>query len=291
MNKVPCIYAIVRFRPFVETGEFANVGIVVMAPEHRFFDYKLLVNRHARVTHFFEQLDGKVYKATMRHLQDELARAKSLLMRAGFDRRFKSSDPNFAKTVLREITRPRETVIQFSEQRAVLAPTPAEKLEELFNFYVERSFVTREYQEATMERGLRRWLYQDKLGDLFAPMPVGDDLYHVNFPFVEGAALDRAPKRAMKPLNLAQDQPSKILDHGGQWIFRLEQLRRRKRLPQEILFAISAPPEVNSPRHDAFAQIADSLAAQPEVTLAPFEREPILEFARRAVLPNHYGRS
>ena len=61
MKKFACQYALLRFRPFVETGEFANVGVVLLAPEARFFGFKLLnKQRHGRITHFFHQLDRKV---------------------------------------------------------------------------------------------------------------------------------------------------------------------------------------------------------------------------------------
>ncbi len=53
MNPVPCMYAIVRFAPFVDTGEFANVGIILMAPTARYFGYNLMGKRHGRVTRFF----------------------------------------------------------------------------------------------------------------------------------------------------------------------------------------------------------------------------------------------
>ncbi|HVK54151.1 MAG TPA: DUF3037 domain-containing protein, partial [Burkholderiales bacterium] len=32
---IACHYAIVRFLPFVETGEFANVGVVLFSPNAR----------------------------------------------------------------------------------------------------------------------------------------------------------------------------------------------------------------------------------------------------------------
>jgi len=56
MKKFACQYALLRFRPFVETGEFANVGVVMLAPEARFFGYRLL-KRYGRITQFFHQLD------------------------------------------------------------------------------------------------------------------------------------------------------------------------------------------------------------------------------------------
>ena len=58
MNKVACQYALLRFRPFVETGEFANVGVVLLAPEARFFGFRLL-KRYGRITQFFHQLPIK----------------------------------------------------------------------------------------------------------------------------------------------------------------------------------------------------------------------------------------
>lgn len=147
MNRVPCLYAIVRFAPLVETGEFANTGVLVIAPAQRFFGFKLMIQRHERITHFFKPLDAKVFRTTMRALRDELERAKALLMQHGFDRRLKENDIEFAKGLFNEIVRPRETVIKFSEPRPLLASDPNAALEELYAHYVERNFVTREYQE------------------------------------------------------------------------------------------------------------------------------------------------
>ena len=55
MTKFACQYALLRFRPFAETGEFANVGIVLLAPEARFFGFRLL-KRYGRITQFFIEL-------------------------------------------------------------------------------------------------------------------------------------------------------------------------------------------------------------------------------------------
>ena len=41
MNKFAYRYAIVQFQPYSETGEFANVGVVLVCPETGFFDFKL----------------------------------------------------------------------------------------------------------------------------------------------------------------------------------------------------------------------------------------------------------
>ena len=280
MNKVPCLYAIVQFRPFVETGEFANVGIVMMSPERRYFGFKLMYARHARVTHFFEQLDPKVFRTTIRNLRDELEEVGSALKRHGFDKRLKSNDAAYARRVFDEIVRPRESVVRFSETRAVLAANPASTLDELYAFYVERNFVSKEYQEALLERGLRKWLYQARLSDRYEAKAVGDDVYHVNFPFVQIDEEQAVAPKAIKPLNLGHAHPSKILDHGGQWLFRIDQLRRRGALPKKVLFAVSGPEEASSARRRAALDIVEALEQQQQIFVVPFnDRDRLLEFA------------
>jgi hypothetical protein len=276
MKKTPCLYSIVRFTPFVETGEFANVGIVMIAPEQRYFEFKLMIQRHARVTHFFEQLEAKVYRAAMRNLREELTRAAGLLRQHGFDRRLKTNDVDFAKGLFTEIIRPRETVIKFSEPRAILADDMAETLAELYGHYVERTFVTREYQETVLERGMRRWFSQARIVDRFGRMDVGDEEYHVPFPFVEQHA-DR-PVKAIKPLHLGHDQPTKIIEHGGQWLFRIGQLRKRKQLPDNVLFAVQGPLG-DGAKGRAYDEIVGGLR-DAGVTVLPYgDKELILAFA------------
>ena len=96
MNKVACQYAIVRFAPFVETGEFANVGIIMMAPKQRFFAFELELKRYGRITRFFEDVDAKLYRKTLYNLKAELERVADVLKAHGFDKRFKTNDIDFA---------------------------------------------------------------------------------------------------------------------------------------------------------------------------------------------------
>jgi hypothetical protein len=276
MTKIPCLYSIVRFTPFVETGEFANVGIVMMAPEQRFFEFKLMVQRHARVTHFFEQIETRVFRATMRNLQEELNRAAGLLRRHGFDKRLKTNDVEFAKGLFAEIIRPRETVIKFSEPRAMLAEDMKGALAELYGHYVERTFVTREYQETVLERGMRRLLYQARIADRFDRVALGDDEYHVAFPFVEQRE-NRAVK-AIKPLHLGHDQPTKIIEHGWQWVLRVNQLRKRRYLPDTVLFAVQGPTD-DGPKGRAYDEVVEGLRETHVVVLPYTDKEHILAFA------------
>jgi hypothetical protein len=279
MKKIPCLYAIVRFTPFVETGEFANVGIILIAPTQRHFAFKLMIQKHSRVTHFFEQLDAQVFKATMKHLRDELERVAGVLRQHGFDPRDAFNDGAFARNLFAEIIRPRETVIKFSEPRALLADDLTTSLDDLYGHYVERSFVTREYQEMVLERGLRRLLSQVRLAERFGRVEIGDEDYHVAFPFVEQR--DHQPFKAIKPLHLAHEQPTKIIEHGGQWLMRIKQLRKRGQLPEKVLFAVQGP-VTDDARERAYEDIVEDLRKE-QVTVRPYsDKEDILAFVTAA---------
>jgi hypothetical protein len=278
MNKIPCLYAIVRFAPFVETGEFANVGIVIMAPAAGYFGFKLMDKRYGRITRFFEQMRPAVFRGLMANLREEFAGKHQLLKQHGFDQRRTVNDVEFAKRVFMEITRAREAIIRFSEVRGVLADAPDTKLQELYAHYVERDFATKEYQEATLERGVRRLLLDAGVMARFDPMKVGNDEYHANFPFVEKTN-DGIILTAIKPLHLAHDQPSKILDHGGQWLFRTQTLKKRRLLPARVLFAVNGPKE-DGARGRAFAEIVAGLQDSGVEVLPCSDKERIVQFTR-----------
>ena len=158
----------------------------------------------------------------------------------------------------------------------MLAEDAQTTLNELFEYYVERNFVTKEYQEAVLERGVRQWLYKARLGDRYTRHDLGDDEYHVSFPFVE-CNVDR-PIKAIKPLHLAHDQPSKILDHGGQWIWRVGQLVRRNIAPDRLLFAVQGPAR-DGARTRAYNEVVGELANAGAQVVPFVEKERVLAFA------------
>jgi hypothetical protein len=279
---IPCHYTIVRFMPFVETGEFANVGVLLFSPRARYFGFKLLINRHARITNFFEQLDPKVFRSAMRMLREELQRIDQMLKQMGTDKRFRSLDNNGALALWSEIVKPRQTMLQMSESRLVLAVDAKQKVQELFEYYVERNFATKEYQEKILERGVRGWLRTANLLDQFHPGRVGNDEYHAQFPFVAGS--DNCPDKIIKPLNLGYPEAARVIDHGGQWIVRINALKKRDLLPRNVLFAVSGPDDSTScgkAKREVVGELEDA-----GVIVVPYGQvEPIINFARQQTYP------
>lgn len=284
MTKTACLYAIVRFMPYIETGEFANAGIVMIAPNARYFGFKLLKHRYGRITRFFEELDSDVFKSTMTTLTEEFKRIDNILKQNGFDRRHKVNDIEFAKNIFFEITRPRETILRFSEPRGVLSEEPKKTLKELFSYYVDREFVTKEYRQKSLERGLSLMLAKAKINERFVQQKLGDTEYQVIFPFVE--IQNNHPTKVIKPLYLNQDESFRIIEHGGKWEFRIRELRKRNILdPGNVLFALEGPKE-NGNRLDAYHEVFEMLEDIGSKVVHYNETEEIILFAQDGRPPN-----
>ena len=138
MNEVTCNYAISRFRPYRETGEFVNVGVVLMCSETGFFDYRFATGLSPRISNFFPDLDINVFQAAFNGLLQELARVTA-----------RERDEHLHPPVLREgtpaslarfreLVRPREALFFFGEVGTVMAADPRAKLEEFFQRCVQR---------------------------------------------------------------------------------------------------------------------------------------------------------
>jgi len=274
MKKYACQYAIVRFLPYLETGEFANVGIVMSCPEAGFFDFKLLTHVR-RITAFFEELDARIYRRARGDFQNELQRIRNYLN----PKQGEAKNIELAHNLFVELTRPREVMMRFESVRVVLATDPAQQLEELFGYYVDRNFATKAYQEQLLDKNVRKVLVDAQLNKQFQAATVGHtDSYHAKFPFVHREG-ERAVK-AIKPLHLAQADPALIYDHGWAWLGKVQKLRALNVLPDRVLFPVQGPAEAYGERFDIFQDITEKLAANDIQIVATTQTDKIIAFAR-----------
>lgn len=274
MKKYACQYAIVRFLPYLETGEFANVGIVMLCPDAGFFEFKLLA-RVRRITAFFEELDSGIYRRAANDFKQELKRIRNWLVQQP-DR---TMDVELARHLFGELTRPREAMMRFDNVRVVLADDPAQQLDELFGHYVERNFATKAYHEQLLDKTVRKVLMDAKLNKLYQPETLGDvTTYHARLPFVlrEG----KRTVKAIKPLYLAHEDPAQIYDHGWAWFGKVNKLRALHLLPEQVLFPVQGPVEMHGERFDMFQEITAKIAANDIWVVPSVQAERIVEFAR-----------
>lgn len=271
MTKVTYQYAIVQFMPFVETGEFANVGVVLIASQLGFAKYELDSKRTKRITDFFEGLDADLYRTVIFNLKNHID--VSLV-----DTCYKGD--LLARSFM-ELVRPRESVLRFSEVRVGITEDPQKELTRLYDYYIKKNFATREYIETKIERQVRAWLTDANLARKYAPRVIGDEIYEVNFPFVRNRefALDGG-QRIIKPLNFNRSTPSSIIDLGGKWTYRLNKLRSRGFLiNSNILFTVAQPESSKWAHWKSFKLARDELRDSGVEIVQRDEREKILEFA------------
>ena len=275
MKKFACQYAIVRFLPYLETGEFANVGIVMLCPDAGFFDFKLLLTRVRRITAFFEELDSGIYRRAAKDFKQELNRIRNWIAHQPG----RTMDVELARHLFGELTRQREAMMRFDNVRVVLADDPAQQLDELFGHYVERNFATKAYHEQLLDKTVRNVLMEAKLNKQYQPETLGDvTTYHAKLPFVHREA-ERAVK-AIKPLYLAHEDPAQIYDHGWAWLGKVDKLRSLRLLPEQMLFPVQGPVEVRGERFDMFQEITAKMAANDVWVVPSLQTERIVEFAR-----------
>ena len=277
MREFVCNYAIARFRPYRETGEFANVGVVLICPEVDYFGHAFERRKYKRITDFFPELDLNVFQAGLSGLLKELSRVTSREKETA--QLVLGGEAQARIAAFKELVRTRETIFNFSDVGTALAADPKEKLKQLFEFYVERHFAAeREYQEIVMRRGLGEFLQKINLARFYRQdYRIGDDNYNVTIPFVhlEG----NTPRKVIKPLHLAKDATTEIYRHGDAWISTIRRLEGIHRLPKEFLFTVEQPTG-NKQREAAAREICTELERSGTTTVSYSDREAIERFAR-----------
>lgn len=275
MNKVACQYAIIRFLPYAETGEFANVGVVLACPATGFFDAALMPGqRTRRIGAFFDQMDKRIYRDALRLLKDEIERLRALLAE-----RVQRDGGRAVQQMFTGLVRPLEGLVRFGDTRVVMAHDPAMTLADLFGRYVERNFADRGYHDRLLEKVVLEALKRANVHESYKPHDIGNDFVHVKVPFV--CMHEGRPLAAIKPLDLAKEEPNEVLDYGGHWLERVRRLKKHRVLPN-MLFAVYEPSATHPAAQQAAREIVEELG-ELVVVKAVAEADGIAAFARNAL--------
>lgn len=268
VKKTLCQYAVIRFLPFIEIGEFANMGILLFDPSRGELHFRLTPTRFRRITQFFKDVDKRFFANSVKNLKTELDRAKTFTQQKGISN---------APTLFTEIIRHRETTTQFSEVRNVLTSNPEEELDNLFAYHIQRNFITPEYVEAKMEKSLRTLLKNNNLNNRFLKKTLSDGNYELEFPFVHQQ--NNNPATIIRPLHIAYEKGAKIIDLKGKWLARLDELRNRKLIGKNILFTIDPPPQ-DSFANDEYLITLETFKENDVLTVLESDTQNILTFAQ-----------
>ena len=263
-----CKYNIVRFQPYAETKEFANIGVILYAPKTGEFLFKLLPqNTYGRITSFFSKLDKTILQDTLNLLKGEFGRVQKM----AFDYK------DFG-TLYDEVVRPRDGLVQYSERSARLTENPLETVNALFEHYVHHSFTNKAGHEEQMRASITQLLSTHNLSSRFKRASLGSDYYEVALPFVHK---NGDKPSVIKPIHFKHADSTKLFDHGLQWLNRMGQLFRMDvTTADNVLFTYKAPEHQEGKIYDAYERISEQIK-ESGITMIDIEsKADIAEFAR-----------
>lgn len=266
-------YAVLRFMPFKETREFANFGIVLIAPKTGYFAYKLAPKRFGRITQFFRDADKCLYAHARDNIALELERLENYISHDAIRDRHLVS-------VFDELTRHRDSICYASEKSQVLSDeTPEALLERLYDKLVARSFVTQEYREQQMAQALKKTLL-GKLGRHFVEREIAAGYARFKIPL---CAEQDGYLKLIKPIALNKKTALKNFEHASQWIGRFSRLFEHGEVSESNALLVCDAPTANSDK-DNIAAYEDvvSKARGEGVRIAAFDdKRKILSFANQ----------
>lgn len=243
-------YSIIRFRPFAETEEFANIGIVVLDIINQKIDFQVAPKRFARVRQFFEEKAYSAYARGVEALRVELGRASEYIPTLEHAR---------ADQIFSDLIRPRESSIAFSYPRVVQSDQALSDLtNSLFARFVKREIVL-DNVEQELTKDIRKSLHRAGVSH-FKSLKIDDDIIPVTLPLAHrGRTL-----RAIKPLAFSQKNPMGVVDYGAHWRKRLSYILEKGDVSEgNVLIAVSAPDQDDDAMVKAFLLATDELRKLP----------------------------
>lgn len=271
-----CLYAIIRFAPYAETDEFANVGIVLCVPKTRFFGIKLVPTRFTRVTQFFDDIDNKLFSATRNKIEQELLRIKN---EVGY------LSANQLAELFKEITRNRESIIRFGELGSALLQTPANDfIDTLYERFIGRDFVTKQYREVAMVQAIRQTLRM-KGTPTYVEGKLSNELIEATFPFIN----NDNDSKIIKPLTFQQATTTKIIEHGEFWLWKIKRLIRAGSLKSENVFLpFEEPNTPNQQLQKAYQDVVDEFNKINVQVNDYKDTKKLIEFATQDIGPDKF---
>lgn len=272
MNKLAMRFAVVRFMPYVQTREFANIGIILTCPKTGYFNYKI-EPKYGRLSNFFQHFSGTVYRAATHAFSNELERIKQVLQSDYWQ-------PDEFRAALNHIARPREAIILTSEIGVTSATSEEQELNRLFDYYVYHSFaknqpealLTKDIQR--MVRGLKTthpFYYEETLGN--------KEGFHAKLPIVQKADSGQVLK-IIKPIYFGQKDPAEIYHKSDTWLSKIKRLRQQGYIEHPaILFPYMPPEKPVHHQQEALATVLKELAEHDIQTVPQTDKQAIAEFA------------
>ena len=137
--KQPILYSFVRYRPYFETGEFVNVGLLICEPEKRKLTYRLVNKNNKRVNDFFYR--SKLFENIHDTISDEL----NYIVNQQFN--FTAQE---MATFFHHYVDVKEGIVQYSNAIVGMVDDPKVYINNLYTKFIQNAGVKSESQEQTI---------------------------------------------------------------------------------------------------------------------------------------------
>lgn len=269
-----CLYSIVRYAPYAETEEFANIGVVMCAPKENYFDFQIAKRNDSRVRNFFH--DDCIFPVAKDAIQRELQFAKAQSSQI-------IGHQQLAQ-FFRYFTTKKESIFQFSTIRVVLSANPKEELARIYNKYVNHSDYTKERREDVLARELKRSIDRvDGLKNAFKQDSI--DGFYAKFSMPLVAKRQNEILCAIKPLAFTQSEPGKMMEHSDTWVMRVTRASEENLMDlEDVLFTIEIPESPTSGQSKVLDTIRKTMDAKKIKHVPASNHEETINFAKKLLL-------
>jgi len=229
-------YVILRYVHDVVSGEFANVGVVLVAPRTRFAG-ALCTNRYQRISQFFQGASGKHVRDVNSYIQSRIDEISERLTTTGIGSEFPKDAGEFSRQVLPTD----DSSFQISELRGGIGDASATErvLEDLFDRFVERYDRPQERRTRTDEevwRPFKRALDSRRLSAHLRPYLLKAP--HCEFEFKRVFRNGRL--HVCQPISFDLASEDQVSEKALLWFGRIEQLRESSE-PFKAYFLLGKP--------------------------------------------------
>lgn len=269
----PCLYSIVRYAPYAETEEFANIGVVVCAPKKHSFYFRLTQSNDARVSAFFR--DDTIFGLAKEAVAKELKIAQDLT------KNLKSAEE--LAQFFSYLTAKRESIFHFSSTRVILSENPEQEMNLIYDRFINHSDYSKERREEILYKELKFRLnsYSD-LRSVFKKETLGGDLTRFSMPFV--AKNDEEILCAIKPLSFGQSEPGKMMEHCDSWVARVVRAANENLLSlTNVLFTIDFNKNLSTSESKAMDEIRRTFDKNKITHFKHDDESSIITFAKQSL--------
>ena len=200
-----------RYVHDVVTGEFANIGVVVYAPEHRFLEARFATS-YERLNAIFLKIDHLHFRALMRYMGNRFEEVGAEI-RDGLH-----VQPVTALTeIVRQVLPPDDSSLQWSPQGGGFTDDPAKTVGELYKRLVER-FIAGSEQTSRSDEEIAK-PFKAKLGkkaEKLAEKKIETKDYQYDFRF----AWKNNIWHLYEPVSFDLVDPGSIREKANKWLGR-----------------------------------------------------------------------